>query len=195
MTEKVACTTCGALVLPGTAERNGGLCMPCKNGNRQNIEQAKAYYQRERELEKTCPFRALWRELVDKVYRQPGGFEALSEYEKRYYAVNVLVGEVYNGGFEQYFDNSSGEHYRYAEAGLIQLNAVHSLSLLQQAKTQLFGAAAVPADRAKRWEITEQYRDSADTDSLDTEFYKDPDQLTEKLEAFARETGLVQVVR
>lgn len=32
MASKVICSKCGAGILPATAERTGGLCMPCKNG-------------------------------------------------------------------------------------------------------------------------------------------------------------------
>ncbi len=41
MSEKIACTACGALILVTTAAANGGLCMPCKRGERKNIEEAK----------------------------------------------------------------------------------------------------------------------------------------------------------
>jgi len=192
MSEKIPCTECGAAVLPSTAERTGGLCMPCKNGNRKNIEQAKEYYKKERELDKTCPFRALWRELVDKVYKQKGGFGALSENEKLYYSVNTLGGEVYNGGFVQYFDNSSGEHYRYAELGLVRLGATNSLRLLSNAKEELIGQGSVPQDQAERWGAIRKHSDEPNLDTLDTEFNKDTDQLDKKLESFAVEVGLVQ---
>ena len=192
MSEKVPCTECDAAILPSTAERTGGLCMPCKNGNRKNIERAKEFYKRERELDKTCPFRALWWEIVDKVYNQEGGFAKLTDDEKLYYAVNVLRGEVYNGGFNQYFDNSSGEYYRHAELGLIRLGATHSLSLLREAKVALFGSACVPKDRTERFAALEQHVGQPNLDALDDEFYKDPDSLGEKLEGFAVATGLVK---
>lgn len=192
MSDKVPCTECGALVLPTTAERTGGVCMPCKNGNRKNIEQAKENYKKERELEKTCPFRALWRELVDKVYHREGGFSALSEAEKIYYAVNTLSGEVYNGGFIQYFDNTAGERYQYAELGLNRLSATHSLKLLRQAKTALFGSAIVPTDQAQRWSIIRKNTDEPDLDALDTEFYKDEDKLDDKLEDYAIKSCLIK---
>ncbi|MBY6031566.1 DMP19 family protein [Marinobacter daepoensis] len=192
MNEKVPCAECGAAILPGTAERTGGLCMPCKNGNRKNIEQAKAYYRRERELDKTCPFRALWRELVDKVYNREGGFSQLTDDEKLYYAVNVLIGEVYNGGFNQYFDNSAGGHYRHAELGLIQLGATHSLELLRQAKATLFGAADVPGNRAERFAALDQIAEPPNLKALNDQFYEDPDALEDKLRAFAEAAGLLR---
>ena len=38
---KVPCTQCGALILTNTAERTGGLCMPCQRGTRAEIDEAK----------------------------------------------------------------------------------------------------------------------------------------------------------
>ncbi len=157
--------------------------MPCKNGNRKNIEQAKEYYKKERELEKTCPFRALWRELVDKVYNREGG---------TYYAVNTLSGEVYNGGFIQYFENTAGEHYKYAELGLESLSATQSLMLLRQAKTALFSSAIVPTDQTQRWSIIRKNIDEPDLDVFDTEFYKDEDKLGDKLEDYAIKSFLIK---
>ena len=135
------------MVLPSTARKNQGLCMPCKNGTRKSMELAKELTAKERELDKTCPIRAMWRELVDKVYSPGGGFSSLSDVEKLYYAVNVLSGEVYNGGFDQYFFNTSAQDYRYAEFGLMQLGAKNSLRLLREAKHQLFGSCQVPKDQ------------------------------------------------
>lgn len=192
MTEKVPCIECGAMVLPATAERTGGLCMPCKNGNRESMEQAKEYYKKERELDKTCPYRAFWRKLVDKVYDQKTGFSGLTDDEKLYYSVNVLSGEVYNGGFMQFFDNTSGEHYRHAELGLIRLNAIKSLKLLRKAKHELFGDQSVPKNQTQRWLVTQNSNQEKVLDSLDTKFYEDPDNLGDKLEAFAQESGLVK---
>ncbi|MGY0216354.1 DMP19 family protein [Endozoicomonadaceae bacterium StTr2] len=167
--------------------------MPCKNGYRENIEASKEYYKKERELDKTCPFRALWRELHHKVFKTNEGFDGLTEAEKTYFAVNILVGEVYNGGFDQYFNNSSGSQYRFAEYGLVQLGATHSLKLLRKAKQSLFENHPVPADQAQRQILIEKICPDADLDDLDTEFYKDHDDLDTRIEAFAVKTGMVKI--
>ena len=57
---------------------------------------------------------------------------ALTLAEQHYYAVSVLKGEVYNGGVEQYFGNSSADHYLIACAGLRTLGALHTLALLER---------------------------------------------------------------
>ena len=192
MTEKVACIECGVLILPTTATKNNGMCMPCVTGNRDNIENAKTYYAKERELDKTCPFRAMWRELVDKVHSKPTGFNDLTEEEKIYYAVSILDSETYNGGILQFFENSSGEHYRYAELGLIRIGANNSLALLRAAKKELFGDSDVPKDREKRWSAMQDINYEDKLDSIDDEYYKDLDDIENKMESFAIEAGLVK---
>ncbi|WP_445363671.1 DMP19 family protein [Microbulbifer sp. ANSA003] len=192
MSEKVPCKECQALILPSTAERTSGLCMACKNGIRKNLEKSKEFYKNQRELDKTCPFRAFWRDLVSRVYDEKLGFHTLTDDEKTYYAVNCLSGEVYNGGLVQYFDNSAGEHYKYAELGLIQIGATNSLRLLREAKAQVFGSDIVPTDRELRQIATDSDAIQKSLDKLDDEFYTDTDELGDRLEKFAFEKGLVK---
>jgi hypothetical protein len=183
MSDKVSCKSCGVMILESTAQRTSGMCMPCKNGYREHIENARAYYAGERELDAHSPSRALWRDLVERVHKG-SGFESLSEDEKLYFAMSVLCGEVYNGGFVQFFDNTSGEHYRSAESGLQLVGATRSLELLRQAKWVMFGEADVPSDQAVRWKAMNRAREK-DLDALDEAFWKDPDQLGDKLDTFA----------
>ena len=192
MSDKIPCKECSALILPSTGERTGGLCMPCKNGTRKSMEASKESYRRERELDKTCPYRALWKILCDKVYDKPNGFYELSENERIYFAVNVLSGEVYNGGFEQFFGNSSGEYYAYADLGLMRISASSSLRLLRKAKEIAFGDNKVPDNQGDLWGVLKKLPDESELDALDTEFYKDDDQLDQKLEKFAIDTGLIE---
>lgn len=194
MSEKTPCTECGIDILPSTAERTGGLCMPCKNSTRESIETSKAYYKKERELDKTCPFRALWRNLVDKVHKKENGFAALSEEEKLFYSVNLLLDAVYRGGFDAYFNNSSGDYYRYADLGLTRLDATKKLKLLRQAKEALFGTTDAPQSQTQRWEAMKNHAKKTVLDALDDEFYndKDTEAIYEKLETFAIDNGLVE---
>ena len=41
---KIPCQSCGAEILPSTAQRNAGRCKPCANGTRAAIDSAKAWY-------------------------------------------------------------------------------------------------------------------------------------------------------
>jgi hypothetical protein len=191
---KVPCTKCGNLILPDTAQRTGGVCMPCKSGTRDQIEASKKEHVRQRELDKTCPYRALWRQLHSKVYSEGGGFHTLTKTEKTYWALNLLEGEVYNGGFDQFFHNSSGSHYLLVTEGLKALGAEQSLSLLHKAKQILFADRGVPENTTERRTLLLDLFPESTPDSLnalDDAYWKNPDQLGEKLETFALQNGLV----
>lgn len=191
---KVACTKCGALILETTAQKNAGLCMPCKSGKRESIESAKKSHKEQREREKTDPFRILWRALVHRVHETSESFSGLSEAEKRYFAVGLLEAEVYNGGFDQYFFNHSGSHYKYALLGLEEMEATQTLALLQRAKQVLFNFEEVPEETGKRRRYLQKLASelrSIRLDELDTQYYKDPDGLAACAEKYARAHGLV----
>lgn len=184
-------------MLPETATRTGGLCMPCKLGTRSKIEASKVAAQRRRELDATDLFGIYWRELVDRVHKSDVGLAQLSDVERQYWAVGCLSGEVYNGGFYQYFDNSSGATYSAAVDGLKAMGAATSLLLLQKAKQTIFGFADVPEESYARRTI--QAAAESDSlqqrlDELDKQFWEDPDDLAARSETFAVSHGLVRVV-
>lgn len=194
---KIPCSTCSALIMPETAARTGGLCMPCKSGTRSAIEASKVSMKRQRELDAMDPFRLYWRELVDRVHKSDAGIANLSDVERQYWAVGCLFGEVYNGGFDQYFHNSSGATYSAAVDGLKAMDATMSLLLLEKAKQMIFGFADVPEESCTRRRI----QASVDGDSLqqrldelDKQFWDDPDNLATRSEKFAINHGLVRAV-
>jgi hypothetical protein len=193
---KVACKICGVLVLWDTAARNDGKCVPCHIGTRDRIESAKKWYREEREREKTDPLRRLWRDLVHRAYETPNGFGSFSDAERQYFAVGLLEGAVYCGGFDQYFFNSSGDYYRYAVEGLEAMGAPQALDLLRRAKHVLFGFEEPEPDTECRRALLRATVDASRSkrlDSLDTLFYQDPDSLGAKVEQFAKDRGLVSV--
>jgi hypothetical protein len=151
MNEKVACTACGVMVLPSTAATNGGLCTPCKRGFRRNIEEGKQRYA-ERKLAQANPEPATkhWRWLVNEV-----SCSELSAENQNYFAVCLLEGEVYNGGFHQFFNNSSGNYYADAMRGLEELGADECCRILLAAKRLLFGEHEVPGTQAARFDYLE----------------------------------------
>jgi hypothetical protein len=160
------------------------------------MEAAKAWYQRERERERTDPFRALWREMVRRAYETDAGFEGFSGPEREYFAVGLLQGEVYNGGFDQYFHNSSGDYYQHAVAGLTAMNAVQSLDLLRRAKQVLFAFGEPPPETERRRAVLRRSRDESVSQRLtmlDSLFCEDPDSLSSRAEQFAGDRRLVDV--
>jgi hypothetical protein len=121
----------------------------------------------------------------------------LSNVEQQYWAVGCLSGEVYNGGFEQYFHNSSGATYPSAIDGLQAMGATTSLLLLQKAKQMIFGFAKVPEESYPRRTIlaaAENFSLRNRLNELDEQFWADPDELAARSEAFAVSHRLIRHV-
>jgi len=135
------------MILPATAERNSGMCIPCKDGKREQIEEAKKRYAQEKQYD---PYRALWHSLVMRVHKTEQGFAGLTDDERLYFAIGMLEGEVYSGGFDQFFWNSSGNIFAEAAAGLKRLGAPASADLLEQARRILFGQLQPPSNWEER---------------------------------------------
>jgi hypothetical protein len=171
--------------------------MACKQGIRQNIEASKRYHVQQRQYD---PFRELWKSLVHRVYHTDTGYQGLNEAERLYYSVGILDGEVYNGGMHQFFSNTSGAMFQDVVDGLLELRAREALRLVLRAKSILFGDIELPTDQAERWQAMPQYPDEGsaprpgwdvELEDVDKEYWEDPDQLGDKLRAFAEERGLV----
>lgn len=176
--EKIACMECGEPVSATKAAKRNGLCLRCSG--------------------KRNPFFVLHRSLIDRVCRSPRGFDDLSDAEKLYFALTLLQDEVNNGGFHQFFFNSSGAYYDLIESALVTLDELTVLELLRQAKQIVFPGVDVPVDsKTRRSSLCLPEPDSPQPewanklDELDRRFYSTPNTLTGKLQEFARERGLV----
>lgn len=198
MSEKQPCRVCANLILATTAARNDGMCMPCKGGYREGIENGKLRAE-EHKRYLASPQALYWNALVNRIYNTPEGFAGLTLAEQHYYVVSELQSEVYNGGFDQYFGNSSGEHCASACAGLLELGATQTLALLEEARRLLFGNQPVPSDQGVRQLSMPTYADEPDLeceaalDALDTQFYLDTEQLDARLLKHARDHHLFEM--
>lgn len=199
--QRLPCSRCGDSIHPDTAARNDGLCMPCVRGNQLSIEARTRLLKEARQAREAVYASAeyrYWTALVGRVYGEPNGFVKLPSAERLYYLVNVLSGEVHNGGLDQFFTNSSGEHYAETVAALEEVGARQSLSLLLRAKAILFSDHVVPVDRTTRCEMMptwDEERPGYDAahealNTLDKHFYADPDNLGQILENLAKTHGL-----
>jgi|SRR5579862_3769950 len=168
--EKVPCIECGKPVSVKLASKRNGLCLRCSAQRN--------------------PFFVLYSSLIDQVCNSPGGFEALPEAERVYYALTLFQNEVNNGGFHQFFFNSSGSYYELIENGLISFDEPQTLELLHRAKQTVFPEIPVPVEIEERRESMKDCEPSK-LDELDQQFYRLPDSLSPKLQTFAREKGLV----
>ena len=75
------------------------------------------------------PLSVLWPHLVDAVFHENPREEhpeRLSPVARTIYFVGCFDGEVYNGGFSQFFSNSSGNHVAETFDALREIQA-HSL--------------------------------------------------------------------
>ena len=169
--EKVSCAECGKPVSVRQASKRDGLCLRCSA--------------------KRNPFFVLYSSLIDRVCNVEAGFDLLSNPEKFYYALTLFQHEINNGGFHQFFFNSSGAYYDLIEEGLATLVELQTRELLRRAKAIIFLEMPVPVEKEMRRQLMRNCAPSR-LDELDRIFYAQPDTLTPKLQAFAREQGLTQ---
>jgi len=165
--------------------------MPCQQGNRENIEASKEYYRKQKEY---CPYRALWEDLVKKAHASSPPYKDLTNEELLYYSVKVLYGEIFNGGFNQFFCNSSGQLYSKSIQGLRVIGDQRTEDLLVQIKTVIFGDLEVPTDQLIRANLVVEYEDTHGYerfDEVDNKFYEYCDDLSDLVEEYLRDSGLV----
>lgn len=202
--DRLLCIRCGDSIHPDTAARHAGQCVPCSRGGQGSTRErqekrAKARAQ-ERERRASPEWR-YWSSLIDRVYHQPAGFEALPRGDQLYYLVNVLSGEVHNGGFDQFFSNTSGDRYAQTVSALEELGAHEIQGMLQEAKQCLFGEVDVPRSQTERHRLMASasedgavcMRAEAVLDRLDKRFQARADDVGELLTQLARQHGLYPV--
>lgn len=104
--------------------------------------------------------------------------EKLNEYQQNFYYVQLLEAEVNNGGFDQYFYNSGGDHALETIRGLKAIGADKTAKLLQEAMNQ-FPNGEVPKYREIRISTLEKIRPESEKvfEKLDDAFYTYVDDL------------------
>jgi hypothetical protein len=171
--------------------------MPCRGGYRKNIDASKVRYEEGKKYRES-PEHKHWLWLVDQVYRTEDGFAKLSRENQLFFATNLVIGEVYNGGFDQYFRNSSADYFNFAVEGLITMKASTSLALLMSAKTLIFGDFGPPSSTSERRKVLHNQGESRqvavgkELEKLDKDFWANPDQLSERMTQFAKEHDLLR---
>lgn len=143
--------------------------MPCAGGYRKDIEDSKARYQRDKQYRASAECKH-WNWLVDQVYGTAAGFPGLSHPNQIYFASQLVLKEVYNGGFDQYFGNSSGDYFQFAVEGLSAMEATESLRLLTLAKQLVQGGES----------------QGKELEALSQGFCTAPDKLEDRLQQFAQ---------
>jgi hypothetical protein len=119
------------------------------------------------------PLGVLGRFIVDKVFGNAAKKEdiaVLSASARSVYIAEALDGEVLNGGFQQFFSNSSGRYAHETLAVLQEIGAVRTAGLLQRA-IDAFPDKRVPPERIARNDALETANAEL-LDALDTEYYR-----------------------
>lgn len=110
----------------------------------------------------------------------------LSPEARLVYLVWCLDGEIHNGGFDQFFYNSFGDHWSDLLIHLDTIGAVTTKSLLTQA-ISIFPSSAPSTNREERFEQLKRLDDGeveALLSGLDEEFWRYEDDLAQRVSDF-----------
>jgi len=109
-------------------------------------------------------------------------YEELTAAEKVFVSIWELESEVNNGGFLQYFFNSSGDNANHCISALESIGALNVAALVKQA-ISVFGNGGPSANSDIRQPQVENLsaEQKSFLDQFDQKFYKRPDNLTELL--------------
>jgi hypothetical protein len=102
----------------------------------------------------------------------------LTEPQKNFFYNQELEREINNGGFDQYFFNTSGNYTHETVNSLILIGANKTADILQKAINQ-FPNKTVPKDRNERQLLLDQIREQSEAiwHDLDDKFYAYEDDL------------------
>ncbi len=102
----------------------------------------------------------------------------LTEPQKQFYYNQCIEREINNGGFNQYFINSSGDFAHQTIQSLTAIGATTTADILQKAIEQ-FPDKKVPQDKDERIELVEQIEETANEvwEELDQKFFEYADDL------------------
>ena len=192
--ETTNCVVCGNSMLVRTAEKYDGRCVPCAMGYRESLEQGRLFNEEQKRREND-PDVVFWRSLCNRVDNPALGFNSLPGPEKLYFAVSLLEGDIYNGGFDQYFTNSYADYFDYALRGLENMGDKRGFEITLKAKRLLFDKKDVPKHE-ERWNYFESTKIldvpeiSKILDELDLAFRKhSEEELLDRMTKFALNNG------
>jgi hypothetical protein len=119
-------------------------------------------------------------------------FDQLSEVDRTIILVWSLQGEVDNGGFDQFYSNSSGDYSAETVFALERIGAQRTAALVAEGN-RLFPTQPPPSEGELRIAELDSFSDTArDTwKRLEREFYSDPDGLNERLVGYLVRQGVL----
>ena len=119
-------------------------------------------------------------------------FDQLCEVDRTVILVWSLQGEVDNGGFDQFYFNSSGDHSAETVFALERIGAQRTAAIVAEGNRR-FPTQPPPSEREVRIAELNSFSNTAtDTwDRLEREFYSDPDGLSERLVGYLVRQGVL----
>jgi hypothetical protein len=126
-------------------------------------------------------------EIIGKKIPAKDNFSNLNEFEKTFIYIDVLEDNVTNGGFIQFFFNSSGQFAHEIFHAYLAIKAETTIDILTKA-IHLFPEMPVPKDPRIRQQILMEKDSNIDLwDTLDAEFYKYEDNIVQLTLNYVRE--------
>jgi hypothetical protein len=112
----------------------------------------------------------------------------LSDAQKTVLFVENLEREANNGGFHQFYWNTSGDYAHETLAGLITIGALHMAAILQQANAA-WPHGEVPTNSITRRHLQETIGPQAEAvwEQCDQQFYAYPDDIASLLWAYVKQ--------
>ena len=109
-------------------------------------------------------------EIIGKKITERDVFTDLNDYEKTFIYIDIFENHTTNGGFEEFFWNSSGQYSHEILEAYEAIGATKTATLIYNAFTA-FGEIPIPKDNAFRKKILTDLKSEA-WDVLDQAFYK-----------------------
>lgn len=115
-------------------------------------------------------------ELLWEKSKNDKNFESLNQFEKNVLYIEMLEGQVNNGGFDQYFFNSSGEYAHETLVALNDIGANNTVDIFEQA-IKIFPKFPIPKDMEERREYMRNLPKNISEVwyQLEDKFYEYPD--------------------
>ena len=109
-------------------------------------------------------------EIIGKKIPERDVFTKLNDYEKTFIYIDIFENHTTNGGFEEFFWNSSGQFSHEILAAYEAIGATKTATLIYNAFKE-FDEIPIPKDHAFRKKILTELNSNA-WDTLDQAFYK-----------------------
>ena len=118
-------------------------------------------------------------------------FAGLTRNQQFYYAVTEYDGEVCNGGHDQYFGNSSGDHWATALEGLHAMGMDSKVTILQAALSA-FPGGKPPVNRQVRQAAMDAFGDAANQilRTADQRYYTSKEKIGERFDVLRTQWAL-----